>query len=442
VLGSIIQNGPAFDLSAYNAQGGVLATYADLSAALTALNALPADFKKGGMSIKFVLSSDNKYVQYTLTKSSWSININDWEKYANQNDIDTIESVIGIIDMTEKGEVINDCLMTVTGKWLGSGKSYLIPKDDYVAYWGSLKIIPGDRAACIAFLKSDARQTGQEADFCSGYRVTEITDETVLQLPDDCNYIYVYDYYGTSMIYTPKLVLLMKEDSSDIDKLEKIEKNVAFLKGEFSKTIFRSLIEDIDLTQYPINGNIIIIGDSTVADWVSVPVSSYLTVTGTKTDISTPADTISGQLSKYNNLEQSVKENANYVFVQIGLNDNAPSRIDKTILLNYQSLIKSIRVNSPNAKIILGVMLPCKQRFYNLYTEEEAEIAYNNYLELNSAIYNLLFIGNSICASYHYEVMADELGNLFSLYDSGDAIHPTAIGKKVIAWSWLTALYR
>ena len=39
VLNSIIQNGPAFDLSAYNAQGGVLATYADLSAALTALNA-------------------------------------------------------------------------------------------------------------------------------------------------------------------------------------------------------------------------------------------------------------------------------------------------------------------------------------------------------------------------------------------------------------------
>jgi hypothetical protein len=37
VLNSIIQNGPAFDLSAYNAQGGVLATYADLSAALTAL---------------------------------------------------------------------------------------------------------------------------------------------------------------------------------------------------------------------------------------------------------------------------------------------------------------------------------------------------------------------------------------------------------------------
>ena len=79
VLNSIIQNGSAFDLSAYNAQGGVLATYADLSAALTALNALPADFKKGGMSIKFVLSSDNKYVQYRLMAQTFSTIISDWQ---------------------------------------------------------------------------------------------------------------------------------------------------------------------------------------------------------------------------------------------------------------------------------------------------------------------------------------------------------------------------
>ena len=77
---AIMQNGPAFDLSAYNAVGGTLATYADLSAALTALNALPAAYKKGGMSMKFVLSSDNKYVQarcmadeFTTDTTQWAI---------------------------------------------------------------------------------------------------------------------------------------------------------------------------------------------------------------------------------------------------------------------------------------------------------------------------------------------------------------------------------
>ena len=79
VLNSIIQNGPAFDLSAYNAQGGTLATYADLSAALTALNALPADFKKGGMSIKFVQSSDNNYIQARLMANAFTTNITKWQ---------------------------------------------------------------------------------------------------------------------------------------------------------------------------------------------------------------------------------------------------------------------------------------------------------------------------------------------------------------------------
>jgi hypothetical protein len=112
VLGSIIQNGPAFDLSAYNAQGGVLATYADLSAALTALNALPADFKKGGMSIKFVLSSDNKYVQfrYTLqyentnTGNAKFVNVANWQ----EEDVEKINKSVSSINNTFDNIVIGD----------------------------------------------------------------------------------------------------------------------------------------------------------------------------------------------------------------------------------------------------------------------------------------------------------------------------------------------
>jgi len=83
VLNAIIQNGPSFDLSAYNAVGGTLATYADLSAALTALNALPSAYKKGGMSMKFVCSSDNKYVQWRYMSSSTAVadftNVANWQ---------------------------------------------------------------------------------------------------------------------------------------------------------------------------------------------------------------------------------------------------------------------------------------------------------------------------------------------------------------------------
>lgn len=93
VLNSIIQNGPAFDLSAYNAEGGVLATYADLSAALTALNALPADFKKGGMSMKYVQTSDNKYIQARCMAQSFTTDVTQWQNVDDK--ISELEGKVG-----------------------------------------------------------------------------------------------------------------------------------------------------------------------------------------------------------------------------------------------------------------------------------------------------------------------------------------------------------
>jgi hypothetical protein len=71
-----------FDISAYHATGGVLAEYADLTAALGTNGAnIPDDLRKGGMSIKFVQSSDNKYVQYRLMANSFTTDINAWQNY-------------------------------------------------------------------------------------------------------------------------------------------------------------------------------------------------------------------------------------------------------------------------------------------------------------------------------------------------------------------------
>ena len=68
-----------FDLSKYNAVGGVLATYADLSAALTAINALDSKYKYGGMSFKYVCTYDNKYVQYRLMADEFTTDITQWQ---------------------------------------------------------------------------------------------------------------------------------------------------------------------------------------------------------------------------------------------------------------------------------------------------------------------------------------------------------------------------
>lgn len=66
-----------YDVSANN-DG---ATFASLSALLSDENLstlIPDDVRGGGMSIRFVRSSDNKYMQYRLTNQNWSIDVNDW----------------------------------------------------------------------------------------------------------------------------------------------------------------------------------------------------------------------------------------------------------------------------------------------------------------------------------------------------------------------------
>lgn len=69
-----------FDISAYHATGSTLATYADLAAALGYDGAnVPASVRKGGMSVKFVQSSDNKYVQYMLMSDSFNTTVSNWQ---------------------------------------------------------------------------------------------------------------------------------------------------------------------------------------------------------------------------------------------------------------------------------------------------------------------------------------------------------------------------
>lgn len=53
-------------------------SYANLSDALTALNADTSVIKIGGMNIKFINSTTNKYEQWNLKALSWSTNISDW----------------------------------------------------------------------------------------------------------------------------------------------------------------------------------------------------------------------------------------------------------------------------------------------------------------------------------------------------------------------------
>ena len=98
------QNG-VFDISKYNASGSTLATYASLTAALGTNGAnVPAAYRRGGMTVKYVDSSDNKYVQYFLTKNEWSTDEDDWEKTNLEEEVNQLDQDTTVLENIVSGD--------------------------------------------------------------------------------------------------------------------------------------------------------------------------------------------------------------------------------------------------------------------------------------------------------------------------------------------------
>ena len=77
--------GEVFDISEYHSG----TTYADLAAALDGGNNVPEGIRKGGMSVKFVQTSDNKYVQFRLMAQSFTTDVTKWQGVDDEPTIDS-----------------------------------------------------------------------------------------------------------------------------------------------------------------------------------------------------------------------------------------------------------------------------------------------------------------------------------------------------------------
>ena len=109
-----------FDISEYTGK-----KYDTLSDALTDV---PDGKQSGGMTVRFVSTSENKYVQYRLTKNIWSIDTADWEKAPSLKDMgDLLQESANIIgDIIESSLTITGTSIISTQKLLKSGIKYLI----------------------------------------------------------------------------------------------------------------------------------------------------------------------------------------------------------------------------------------------------------------------------------------------------------------------------
>ena len=91
VFNALKLDGGAYDVSAHNSG----ATFASLSALLNSENLntlIPTEIRHGGMSIKFVQSSDNKYVRFNLIADEFTTDVTKWQS-ENLDDIANINSI-------------------------------------------------------------------------------------------------------------------------------------------------------------------------------------------------------------------------------------------------------------------------------------------------------------------------------------------------------------
>ena len=86
-----------YDVSAHN-NGATFASLSELLSAENLSTLIPSAIRCGGMSIRFIQSSDNKYVQYRLMTSEWSLIEIDWQGVDD-------EPIVGSDNLVKSGGV-------------------------------------------------------------------------------------------------------------------------------------------------------------------------------------------------------------------------------------------------------------------------------------------------------------------------------------------------
>ena len=223
------------------------------------------------------------------------------------------------------------------------------------------------------------------------------------------------------------------KDGTDLSQVKLICRS-----SELSKLIYQgSVIYERGASPYfPRSSiNLGVIGDSTIAEgFGGLLVPSYVPQFIPITSVAMGGDTIQGQRSKFAALTNHTDYDV--VIMQIGLNDIYPASHTETILNNYQSFVDYIRsVVSFRCKIYVSQMLPCKQRFINLYGEVNGGLSYQRWLDLNYAIANTITNVDGRITS-HVAILNDGNDNLKAEYDTGDRVHENVAGRQIIANAW------
>lgn len=182
-----------------------------------------------------------------------------------------------------------------------------------------------------------------------------------------------------------------------------------------------------------------IIGDSTIAAGNGHVAVSSLVAGITATDIAVAGETIGQQLGHWNALPHHVFE---AVVMQIGLNDITTSGSGSAAITALQDLVNQVRLDAGAlCKIYVSKMLPCKQRWTDLFGGPGGVTAQAQWVAVNDAIAGAgatPITGADGRITAHVPLLDDGAGNLAAAYDVGDHIHENTPGATIIANAWRT----
>lgn len=187
------------------------------------------------------------------------------------------------------------------------------------------------------------------------------------------------------------------------------------------------------------------LGDSTVANnGVNQPAILSLLASGRiKNYLAVPGHTIAQQKTVWVGTTV-VAADVGWVIVQIGLNDLAPAEAASVAIARLQDLINTVRATiGPTKTLLISQMIPCRQRLINIYGAVDGVTSQQKWVDMNAAIAGTgptPITGVDGRITSHVALMGDGAGNLKSIYDTGDAIHPNTAGRTVNAAAWLSGL--
>lgn len=330
----------AYDISVNHPTGGNPTEFATLQAALTVLNSsAPSSVKKGGMTIKFIDSNTDKYVQYVLKATDFSNDPTDWSYEGLAEEIAGYD-----VDFTDTS-IVKSRYIDSSGDWTTNNYSacYIVPINEK----DIIEVTASSQNAYIAFLDEDNTPI-----IVSDNKVTTIGigGSIRTQAPTGSKYLYINKKTTSNTNHTPQSVRIYSSNES-------LRKSINTL-GNKVKTIEYATVAPT-LSDYLVTGKYI--SNGAVTDGGSmyvIPINGEEVVnvsTGTQnayigfaTSYPNNFEIVEGSLINGNSSEEIIIPEGTGVVV---INKTTTSSTDHTPLSFTFSIKKDIQVNNDITRI-------------------------------------------------------------------------------------------